>query len=111
MDVEWIRDYCLSRTGATEIFQWEALVFKVAGKIFAIVSMEEGRISLKCSPEDAAELVERNGIIPAPYMARNHWISIQDLEAVTRQELKDWIKNSYDLVVAKLPRKLREGLG
>jgi predicted DNA-binding protein (MmcQ/YjbR family) len=110
MDVEWIRDYCLSLTQATEVYQWEAVVFKVAGKIFAVLRLEEGRISIKCTPEEAAELVEREGIIPAPYLARNHWVSVQDLGAVTRREMKDLVKRSYDLVAAKLPKKVRAGL-
>jgi len=110
MDAEWIRTYCLSLNGATEIFQWEALVFKVAGKIFATLRLEQGHVALKCTPEEFAELVEREGITQAPYAARNHWVSIQDLGVVTRQELKGLIQNSYGLVVAKLPKKVRAGL-
>lgn len=110
MDAEWIRTYCLSLNGTTEIYQWESLVFKVAGKMFALVKLQEGRISLKCTPEEFAELVENENFIQAPYAAKTHWVCIQDVEAVTRRELKDLVKRSYDLVIAKLPKKTQASL-
>src|SRR6185312_6549125 len=73
MNVELVRRLCLSFQGAMETVQWgNNLVFKIAGKIFAIAALEPGDrwLSFKCSPEDFAELIERPGIAPAPYLAR-----------------------------------------
>ena len=72
------------------------------GRRFASV-----RHSVKCTPEVFAELTERPGIIPAHYVARYHWITIEDIGAVTATELKDLIKQSYQLVFDKLPTKLK----
>lgn len=114
MDIEWVRQYCLSLPHATEELQWgETLLFKIGGKIFALLNLDQARpnrLSIKCTPEEAAEMVEREGIIPAPYLARNHWICFQDLQAITRAEMKAIIQSSYGLVVAKLPKKLKAQL-
>ena len=70
MDIEWIRKHCLSLAGATEQVQWGCdLVFKVGGKMFAVTPLEPARVwlSLKCEAEEFAELIERPGVIPAPY--------------------------------------------
>jgi len=68
-------------------------------------------MSFKCMPEEFAELVEREGIIPAPYMARNHWVLIESPDILPRAELKRLVRNSYDIVAAKLPKKVRAELG
>jgi predicted DNA-binding protein (MmcQ/YjbR family) len=110
--IEWLRPYCLSFPHATESLQWEALVFKVAGKIFAIAALEPERhvLSIKCAAEKFAEMVECPGVIPAPYLARAKWIAFESEDAVPHQQLRELIRESYDLVVAKLPRKAREEL-
>lgn len=114
MSVEWIRDFCLSFPGAAEEIQWESsLLFKVGGKIFVLTGINnfsENLLSLKSDPEKFEELIEREGIIPAPYLARNKWISIQRSANIKASELKDLIRTSYNLVFAKLPRKVREGI-
>jgi predicted DNA-binding protein (MmcQ/YjbR family) len=63
------------------------------------------KLSFKCTPEKFAELVEVEGIIPAPYMARNHWVAILALDALRRPELEELVRNSYQLVRGKLPKK------
>ncbi len=68
-------------------------------------------VSFKCTPEEFAELVEREGIVPAPYLARNHWVLLENLDVLPRTELKRLIKDSYDMVAAKLPKKVRVELG
>src|SRR5579863_9183369 len=76
MDIEWIRNYCLSLPHTTEDIQWESLLFRIARKIYVMVSPDGTGTSLlcfKCTPEEFAELVEMEGVIPAPYLARNHW--------------------------------------
>ncbi|HEY6990218.1 MAG TPA: MmcQ/YjbR family DNA-binding protein [Bryobacteraceae bacterium] len=108
--LEWLRRYCLSFPYATETIQWgEHLVFKVGRKIFAIAALEpSGNIlTIKCAPEKFEDCVERPGIVPAPYLARAKWISIESEDSLTRAELKHMIHESYDLVWAKLPKKAR----
>lgn len=99
---------------ATETVQWgNDLVFKVAGKMFAVMAMEPPYkvwLSFKCTPEKFAELVECEGIIPAPYLARNHWVGLETGDALGTPELKALLRESYDLVVAKLPKKTRAAL-
>jgi predicted DNA-binding protein (MmcQ/YjbR family) len=113
MTIEAVREYCLSFPHATESIQWENdLVLKVGGKMFAVMVLEPARvwISFKCTPEDFAELTERPGIIPAPYAARYHWVALESKDALTNSELKDRLRESYDLVFTKLTKKVRAAL-
>jgi predicted DNA-binding protein (MmcQ/YjbR family) len=113
MDIESIRKFCVALPGATEQIQWEDdLVFKVGGKMFAVVRLEPARvyISFKASAEDFAELVERPGIIPAPYLARAQWIALESESALRRTELEELLRRAHSLILAKLPKKLREKL-
>ncbi len=111
--IDWLRAYCLSFPQATESLQWESLVFKVAGKIFAIAALEPDRyvLSIKCAEEKFAEMLEYPGVAPAPYLARAKWIAFESEAAVPHQQLRALVRESYDLVVAKLPRKSREAIG
>ncbi len=106
-----IRKYCLSFPGAVEQIQWiDHLLFKVGGKMFLMYNLSKehpNRIALKCAPEKFDEIVEIENIIPAPYLARNKWISILDGCKIKTKELKDLINESYEMVFAKLPKKLR----
>jgi predicted DNA-binding protein (MmcQ/YjbR family) len=93
--------------------QWENdLVFKVAGKMFAVTPLLPARVwlSLKADPEDFAELTERPGVIPAPYLARAKWIAIESAQALPQPEISALLRRSYDLVAAKLPRSKRDSL-
>jgi predicted DNA-binding protein (MmcQ/YjbR family) len=110
--IEWLRPFCLSFPHATESLQWEALVFKVAGKIFAIAALEPERhvLSIKCAEERFAEMIECPGVSPAPYLARAKWIAFESEDALPHQQLRSLIRESYDLVFAKLPRNAREEL-
>jgi predicted DNA-binding protein (MmcQ/YjbR family) len=113
MNIEELRTICLSFPGVTEQIQWEsALLFKVGGKMFAVTRLEPGPVwlSLKTTPELFAELTERPGIIPAPYLARVKWIALESPEAVPRNEVSEMLRMSYDLVAEKLPRKAKEVL-
>ena len=115
MDVEQIRKYCLSMPHATEKVQWgNDLVFKIGEKMFAVVGLEpkhDTKMSFKCTPEKFAELIEHKGIIPAPYVARYHWVALQNLDALPARELKELVKTAYQLVYDKLPPKVRKQLG
>ena len=113
MDIESVREYCLSFPHATENVQWgEDLVFKVSGKMFTVVGLDSvpNTFSFKCTPEEFAELVEREGIMPARYAARYHWVTVMKADTLERAEIKRLIRKSYDLVWAKLPRKARLAL-
>jgi predicted DNA-binding protein (MmcQ/YjbR family) len=114
--IDWVRAFCLSLPHATEDVQWEHdLLFRIAGKMFCVANMEPQlvptKIAFKCTPEKFAELVEIEGIIPAPYMARNHWVAIIEMSALRRPELEQLIRNSYQLVREKLPKKIQLALG
>jgi len=78
--------------------------------MFTVTSADssEGGVSLKTTPEKFAELTERPGVIPAHYVARYHWITIEDLKAVSKTELKDLIRESYQMVFDKLPAKTKK---
>ena len=111
MNIETIREFCLSLPHATEDIQWgNDLLFRVGSKIFAGVNMEPSphhRLSFKCTPEEFAELTEQDGIIPAPYVARYHWVALERFDALPWAETKRLIRQSYDLVFEKLPRKVK----
>lgn len=111
MMAEWVREYCLSLPGATEQIQWEDdLIFKVGGKLFAVMPLEPGGpwLSLKCSPEEFAELTERPAIKPAAYLARAQWISLETEDALPRREVERLLSSSHGLVLAKLPKKIQD---
>ncbi|GGG41938.1 hypothetical protein GCM10011414_09340 [Croceivirga lutea] len=113
MNVEVIREYCITKPEVTEEFPFDehTLVFKVAGKMFALCPLERKppQINLKCDPERAIELREKfDGVItPGYHMSKKHWntIFIEQLPLAFTQELID---HSFNLVVAKLPLKVRK---
>lgn len=110
MNVDSIRQFCLSFPRATENLQWgDDLCFKVAGKIFAILSLDSvpQGFCFKCAPEKFAELVEREGIIPAPYVGRYKWVLLERLDVLRDEDLHDLIRESYALVAAKTKSKAK----
>ena len=110
MKVEWLRRYCLSLPHVTEAVQWEDhLVFKLADKSFAITTLSgEGNFcSFKASPEDFAELIERPGVIPAPYLARAKWVALEREDSLPPTETKKYLERAHRLVFEKLPKKTR----
>jgi predicted DNA-binding protein (MmcQ/YjbR family) len=113
MNVDWLRELCLSFPGTTEQIQWGYdLLFKVGGKMFAITPLEPASVclSFKASPEDFAELTERPNIIPAPYLARAQWVALQTRDALPADELARLLRDSYDMIFAKLSKKAREAV-
>jgi predicted DNA-binding protein (MmcQ/YjbR family) len=108
MSVDFIRELCLSLPNTREEIRWgDHLLFKIGGKMFAITSLgpEGVRLSLKSTPDKFYELTEIDGVIPAPYMARNFWISLERWDALRRHEIEELVRESYALVLAKLPKK------
>jgi predicted DNA-binding protein (MmcQ/YjbR family) len=113
MTLDWVRRLCLSLAHTTETVEWGSdLVFKVGGKMYAVTPLEPAPVwlSLKCTPEDFGELTQQPGVIPAPYMARASWIALETEDALPVTEIKRLLRQSYGLVLAKLPKKTREAL-
>ena len=114
MDIEQVRTHCLSFPHVTEVVLWgNDLVFKIGGKMFAVIGLDPASdhcMSFKCTPEKFAELIEKDGIVPAPYVARYHWVALDRFNALSEKELKTLLRTAYDLVLAKLPKRARAEL-
>ena len=119
MNIEQLRDYCLSKKGVTEDFPFDAdtLVFKVLGKMFALVALErweqgQKSINLKCNPEYAEELrAEYNSINSGYHMSKKHWNTVDlTFDEISPKFLFDLIDHSYDMVVKGMTKKMRESL-
>jgi predicted DNA-binding protein (MmcQ/YjbR family) len=111
MNLESLRAFCLSLPGATADIKWgQDLVFSVSKKMFCAVNTEPPhQCSFKTSDEDFAELIEREGMRPAPYLARVMWVQEEQLgETLDRSERERLLRQAYELVRAKLPKRLRE---
>jgi len=115
MNIEELRDYCLSRAGAEETFPFgeETLVFKVGGKMFALTGLDDSEvaINLKCEPSLAIELREHYPCVqPGYHMNKKHWNTVYIDGSVDSSTIKDWINHSYQLVVSTLPKKEKDRL-
>jgi predicted DNA-binding protein (MmcQ/YjbR family) len=115
MNIETLRDYCLAKAGVTESFPFgeTTLVFKVGGKIFALVDTESRptTINLKCDPERAVQLREQYpAIAPGYHMNKTHWNTITIDGSVRSSEVQEWIDHSYELVRKSLPKAIRDQL-
>ena len=116
MNIEEFREYCLTKPGTTEElpFDEDTLVFKVAGKMYALCSISEfnGGITLKCEPALAIELRELyDQVQPGYHMSKIHWITVLPEAGIPNDLLVTWIDNSYALVAGKLPKNQRQALG
>lgn len=114
MDVEALRDYCLSKRLATECFPFDetTLVFKVGSKMFALVDLGNPEwVVLKSDPDEAIDLRDRYAdILPAYHMNKKHWIQVRLEGGVPARVLKELVDCSYRLVIAKMTRKERMSL-
>jgi predicted DNA-binding protein (MmcQ/YjbR family) len=113
VSIEWLRKVCLSLPHTTEQVQWEDnLVFKVGGRMYAVATLEPGAqwLSLKCGDEEFVELIERPGILPAPYLARAHWVALESENTLSRSELQQLLARGHALVFSKLPKKTQAAL-
>ena len=115
MNIESLRDYCLSLPGTTEGFPFgeQTLVFKVKEKVFLLTQMDTVKVqfNVKCDPVKAEELREQyDCVLPGYHMNKKHWNTVKVDGSVSDNTLKSWIKDSYDLVVASLPAKVRAEL-
>ena len=110
MNLDKLRELCLSMPGATEGIKWEDhICFMVAEKMFCITG-EFGGASIKVTPEDFEELTERDGIVPTPYMARNMWVNVQEFNKLKPKEWDHYVRQSYELIRSKLPKKVQNSL-
>ncbi len=114
MNIEDLRDYCLSKNGVSESFPFDetSLVFKVMDKMFALTDTEDNfSINLKCDPEKVLELRERYPAVkPGYHMSKKHWNTVIIDGSVEDDILYEWINDSYNLVVSKLTKTIRESL-
>ena len=112
MNIEEIRDYCISLKAVTESFPFDetTLVFKVMNKMFALTNLDRDlSINLKCDPEQAIELREKHpAIIPGWHMSKIHWNTVLMDGSLGNDFIQELIDHSYDQVVEKLSKKLRE---
>ncbi len=112
MNIEELREYCLAKKGVTESFPFDesTLVFKVSGKMFALTDLVDAfSINLKCDPEKAIELREQFPcVVPGYHMNKQHWNTILIDGSVNDKLLKEWIDNSYDLIVKSLTKKQQQ---
>lgn len=115
MRLNRLKTFSLGLPQATVVKQWgECLVFKVAGRMFLIIALDGEIIDgviFKCTPEEFEKLTELDGITQAPYCAKRLWVRVGDLAVLPESQLQARIRRSYDLVVARLPKKVRTTLG
>lgn len=115
MNIEQVREYCISKKGVTESFPFNdtALVFKVGGKMFALLDLSEEQrgISLKCDPDLAVKLREAYPeVTPAYHFNKKHWNGVDLNGAIKPEQLAGWIDHAYEQVVKSLPKKVQKEL-
>ena len=115
MNVEDIRDYCLAKRAVTESTPFDdvTLVFKVAGKMFALIPLDKTNLSinLKCDPELAISLREKYpSVLPGHHMSKKHWNTVLIDGTIEKDKILEWIDDSYRLVVKGMTKKQREHL-
>ena len=119
MDVERARAFLLTLPYAVETMQWgDNLVFwvgdkAIGGKMFCLLNLDAGAhgvISYSAGPERYAELVEREGIVPAPYMARIHWVAAERWDVLRNTEWESELRAAHEITLAKLPKKTVDAL-
>lgn len=114
MDEAALRELATGWPGVEAGMKWEDdLVFTVAGKMFCATCVRgphAGSMSFKVEDERFLELTERPGFLPAPYLARAHWVYVAKPQKLRADELQAFVRRSYELVRAKLPKKTQRGL-
>lgn len=108
MNIEMLRNFCLALPATTEDIKWDNdLCFSVAGKMFCVAALDGPfKVSFKVKDEEFDELASAEGIRPAPYLARYKWVLVEDAGRLSRKEWEHYLRQSYDLVRARLPKKL-----
>ena len=115
MNIETLREYCLSKKAVTEDFPFgeSTLVFRAKNKIFLLVALDADllQFNAKCDPEKAVELREEyEAVKPGYHMNKKHWNTVVIDGSISTRLIKEMIDDSYDLIVQSLPKKSREEL-
>ena len=113
MNIEEIKNTCSGMTGVTEDIKWgNDYVFSIGAKMFCVVGLNESptSASFKVRDEEFEEMCDRPGFKPAPYVAKYKWVWIEDIEKMKKADWKKYLQQSYELVKAKLPAKLKKQL-
>jgi predicted DNA-binding protein (MmcQ/YjbR family) len=113
MDIETLQGICNKFPGVTEDIKWENhLCFCVAGKMFLILGLDETptTASFKVTEEEFDEISSREGFKPAPYMAKNKWVFVNDISRMNKKEWQLRANNAYELIKSKLPKKVQASL-
>ncbi len=114
MNIEEFRELCISMKGVTEKFPFDesTLVFYVGGKMFCLTDVDTfDFVNVKCNPGKAIELREKfNGVLPGYHMNKKHWNSLLMDGSLPVDLVREWIRDSYELVFAGLPKKVQQGL-
>jgi predicted DNA-binding protein (MmcQ/YjbR family) len=114
MTIEDIETICDQFRAVTKDIKWEEhLCFNVGGKMFIMTSPDDvpPNASFKVTPEEFEEVTSREGFKPAPYLARYKWVHVDDISRLNKKEWQYFARQAYDLVVAKLPLKVKNTLG
>ncbi|OFY83440.1 MAG: MmcQ-like protein [Bacteroidetes bacterium RIFCSPLOWO2_12_FULL_35_15] len=115
MNIEELREYCLSLKNTEEAMPFgpDTLIFKVGGKMFLIVGLDDSplQFNVKCDPEKAIELREQyNYVIPGYHMSKKHWNTIIIDGRASEKLVRQWIFDSYTLVIAGLSKSEQKRL-
>lgn len=111
MTITEIREICLAFPGVTEDIKWsDHLCFNIGGKMFLVTAPDHVPVSasFKTSDEDFEILPNRPGFIPAPYMARNKWIFVDDISRLSKKDWEKYLQSSYSLIASKLPLRVQK---
>lgn len=111
MTIAEVRQICLSFPAVTEDIKWENhLCFNIGGKMFLVTAPDNVPVSasFKASDEDFEVLPNRTGFIPAPYMARNKWIFVDDINRLSKKDWENYLRKSYDLILSRLSLKFQK---
>ena len=112
MSFEPLRRYAAGLPGATIDVKWGAdECYSIGGKMFAVFGIERGKatsLAFKVDPERFLELTDVEGVIPAPYLARAHWVQLEAAKALPAQDVRALIARSHALIAAKLTKKARD---
>lgn len=114
MNIEDIQNICKALPAVTEDIKWgNDLVFSIGGKMFCVAGLNQSptSASFKVTDEEFDEMCDRDGFKPAPYVAKYKWVWIDDISKMKKADWKKYIKQSYDMVKAKLPNKIKKQLG
>ena len=108
MTTEFLQQFCGTWPAVTTDIKWDDdLCFSVAGKMFCVAWLgHPSKISFKVTEEEFEEISIKEGFCPAPYMARAKWVLVTDVSRLTQIEWEHYVRQSYNLVIQKLPKKL-----